>query len=61
MNCFNEKLIAVIETDVEVWSNRLRITELWVADDYQRKGIGHELIEVANEKAAYNNLRNSIM
>lgn len=51
MNCFNEKLIAAIETDVEVWSNRLRITELWVADDYQRKGIGHELIEVAKEQA----------
>ena len=36
--------IAAIETDVELWSNRLRITELWVADEYQR-GIGHALLE----------------
>lgn len=61
MNCFNEKLIAAIETDVEVWSNRLRITELWVADDYQRKGIGHELIEVAKEQARRERRRTIIL
>ncbi|MEN8075589.1 GNAT family N-acetyltransferase [Clostridioides difficile] len=47
----NGELIAAIETDVEVWSNRLRITELWVADDYQKRGIGHQLIEIAKEQA----------
>ncbi|WP_243281441.1 GNAT family N-acetyltransferase [Clostridium sp. D53t1_180928_C8] len=46
----NDNLVAAIETNVEVWSNRLRITELWVAEDYQKKGIGHELIEVAKEQ-----------
>lgn len=45
------KLIAAIETDQELWSNRLRITELWVAEEYQKKGIGHALIQVVKEQA----------
>lgn len=44
------KLIAAIETAPEKWSNRLRITELWVSPEHQRKGIGHELIELAKER-----------
>lgn len=47
----NDALIAAIETDQELWSNRLRITELWVSDNYQKQGIGHALIEVAKEQA----------
>ncbi|WP_310603290.1 GNAT family N-acetyltransferase [Anaerosporobacter sp.] len=47
----NEKLVAAIETDQELWSNRLRITELWVDKEYQKKGIGHALIELAKEQA----------
>ncbi|WP_346897574.1 GNAT family N-acetyltransferase [Clostridium sp. UBA7503] len=47
----NDKLIAAIETDQELWSNRLRITELWVAEEYQKKGIGHALIQVVKEQA----------
>ncbi|MDF2591171.1 MAG: GCN5-related N-acetyltransferase [Clostridia bacterium] len=47
----NDELVAAIETDVELWSNRLRITELWVADKYQKQGIGHVLIEIAKEQA----------
>jgi len=47
----NDKLIATIETDQELWSNRLRITELWVAEEYQKKGIGHALIQVVKEQA----------
>lgn len=43
-------LVAAIETDPEIWSNRLRITELWVADEYQKQGIGHALIEMAKEQ-----------
>ena len=45
------ELIAAIETDQELWSNRLRITELWVVEEYQKQGIGHALIEVAKEQA----------
>lgn len=47
----NNELIAVIETDQELWSNRLRITELWVHEDYQKIGLGHALIEKAKEQA----------
>jgi predicted N-acetyltransferase YhbS len=46
-----DELVAAIETDQELWSNRLRIVELWVADNYQRQGIGHALIEIAKEQA----------
>lgn len=47
----NDQLVAAIETDPELWSNRLRITELWVAEEYQKQGIGHALIEMAKEQA----------
>lgn len=53
----NGKLVAAIETDQEIWSNRLRITELWVDKDYQKKGIGHSLIEVAKEQARHERRR----
>lgn len=45
------ELAAAIETAPEKWSNRLRITELWVAPEYQKQGIGHALMEVAKEQA----------
>ena len=45
------ELIAAIETNPELWSNRLRITELWVAEKYQKQGIGHALIEIPKEQA----------
>lgn len=47
----DDKLVAAIETNQELWSNRLRITELWVADNYQRQGIGHALVDRAKEQA----------
>jgi predicted N-acetyltransferase YhbS len=47
----NDELVAAIETDQELWSNRLRITELWVVEKYQKQGIGHALIEMAKEQA----------
>lgn len=47
----NDELVAAIETYQELWSNRLRITELWVAEEYQKQGIGHALIEMAKEQA----------
>jgi predicted N-acetyltransferase YhbS len=47
----NDELVAAIETDKEIWSNRLRITELWVGEKYQKQGIGHMLIEMAKEQA----------
>lgn len=49
--CVQGELVAAIETAPEKWSNRLRVTELWVAPEYQKKGIGHALMEVAKEQA----------
>lgn len=46
-----QKLVAAIETDPEKWSNRLRVTELWVDKNYRKQGLGHALMEVAKEQA----------
>ena len=46
-----DELVAAIETVPESWSKRLRITELWVSEKYQKQGIGHALITVAKEQA----------
>ena len=45
------KLIAAIETSIEDYSNRLRVTELWVDDDYRRQGIAQALMDKAVERA----------
>ena len=47
----DEKLVAVIETAVEKWNNRLRVTELWVDTNYQRKGIATALMDLAVKRA----------
>jgi ribosomal protein S18 acetylase RimI-like enzyme len=47
----NGKLIAVIETAVEEWSNRLRVTELWIDNAFRRKGIGTVLMDIAIQRA----------
>jgi hypothetical protein len=44
-------LIAAIETAVEEWSNRLRVTELWVDDTNRRKGIATALMDIAVQRA----------
>lgn len=40
------RLLAAIETSVEGWSNRLRVTELWIDDAYRRQGIGTALMNM---------------
>jgi len=47
----SEHLLAVIETSVEEWSNRLRVTELWIDEAYRRKGIGTALMDIAVKRA----------
>ena len=47
----NGRLIAAVETAVEEWSNRLRVTELWIDDDYRRRGIGVALMDIALKRA----------
>ncbi|MCL2407004.1 MAG: GNAT family N-acetyltransferase [Defluviitaleaceae bacterium] len=46
-----DRLLAVIETSVEEWNNRLRVTELWVDEAYKRKGIATELMDIAIKRA----------
>ena len=36
---------------VERWSNRLRVTELWIDDAYRRQGIGTALMDMAVKRA----------
>ena len=42
-----KNLAAAIETCVEVWNNRLRVTELWVDSKYRRMGIATALMDAA--------------
>lgn len=37
-------LLAAVEIAEEVWSNRLRVTEIWVDAAYRRLGLGHRLM-----------------
>ena len=46
-----ERLVAAVETAVERWSNRLRVTELWVDDACRRQGIGTALMDMAVKRA----------
>ena len=45
------RLIAVIETTAEDWSNRLLVSELWIDEAYRRRGIGTALMNKALERA----------
>ncbi len=46
-----KKLLACIELCPEEWSNRLMVTELWVADELHRRGVGTRLMNLAKERA----------
>jgi GNAT superfamily N-acetyltransferase len=45
------EMLACIEVCPEEWSNRLLVTELWVSDELQGKGIGKRLMDKAKEVA----------
>ena len=45
------RLIAVIETAAEEWSNRLIVTWMWIDEAYRRRGIGTALMNKALERA----------
>ena len=53
----DKKLLACIEVCPEEWSNRLLVTELWVSDELQGKGLGKQLMDRAKEVAAAQNRR----
>lgn len=46
-----KELLACIEICPEEWSNRLMVTELWVADHLQRQSVGTRLMNLAKEQA----------
>ena len=41
--------IAVVEIDLEMWSNRLRVTEMWVRKDFRRQGLATILISLTSK------------
>jgi len=45
------ELVACVELWRENWSNRLRVTEVWVADSHHRRGIGTQLMDFAKQRA----------
>ncbi len=51
------KLLACIEVCSEDWANRLMVTELWVTDELQGKGLGKRLMDKAKEVAKAQNRR----
>lgn len=51
------RLIAAIETCPEEWSNRLRVTELWVDEAYRKRGLAQALMAVAKEQARHERRR----
>lgn len=55
------KLLACIEVCPEEWSNRLMVTELWVADEFQGMGLGKRLMDKAKEVGIEQNRRTIIL
>jgi predicted N-acetyltransferase YhbS len=42
--------IAVVEIDLERWSNRLRVTEMWVHKDFRRQGLATILMNIVKDQ-----------
>ncbi len=57
----NGELRACIEVCPEEWSNRLLVTELWICDELQKKGLGKRLMDKAKEVAQAQNRRAIIL
>ena len=45
------RLLACIEVCPEEWSNRLMVTEIWVAEEMRGQGVGKRLMDTAKEIA----------
>jgi len=46
-----DALVACVELWREMWSNRMRVTQLWVAEEYRRQGYGRALMDFAKARA----------
>ena len=55
------KLLACIEVCPEEWSNRLMVTELWVAEELRGQGVGKALMDKAKEVAVAQGRRTIIL
>lgn len=49
--------IAFLEISKESWHNTLRISNIWVSEDYRHLGIGSQLMEVAHQRAKQQQVR----
>lgn len=56
-----DKLIGAIEICPEEWSNRLIVTELWVAEGYRKIGVGKALMDYAKSRAVTDGRRAIIL
>lgn len=45
-----DRLVAALETTSENWSNRLRVSEIFVEESHRRQGLGHKLMNIAKEQ-----------
>ena len=54
-------LLACVEICPEEWSNRLMVTELWVAEGFRRMGFGTRLMDLVKEQAAAQGRRTIIL
>lgn len=55
------ELIGVIELFYEEWSNRCRVTELWLKKEYRRQKLGTKLMNFAKQWAKDKNARYIIL
>ena len=55
------ELPACVEVCPEEWSNRLIVTELWVAEDLRGQGVGGRLMDLAKDIAKKQNRRAIIL
>lgn len=55
------ELPACVEVCPEEWSNRLIVTELWVAEDIRGRGVGGRLMDLAKDIAKKQNRRAIIL
>ena len=57
----DDALLAAVEFCPEDWSNRLRVTELWVSPALQGQGYGAALMAVARRRAVHDNRRGILL
>ena len=46
-----DALVGAIELYPEKWANRIRVTELWIDENYRRQGLGKKLMDIAKVQA----------